>query len=100
MYASHPEDDLRALQIASIRCSLRRTLKMASEFVHLVEIYGRGSVRLMRILKKQALAPSRAEIRIRETIRLEIIELNKEWRPSRILCGIGSVGSSGTQPGS
>ena len=28
---------------------------MASEFVHLVEIYGRGSVRLMRILKKQAL---------------------------------------------
>ena len=55
MYANHPEDDLRALQIASIRCSLRRTLKMASEFVHLVEIYGRGSVRLMRILKKQAL---------------------------------------------
>lgn len=85
LYASEPELDLRARQIASIRCSLRRVLKMTSgakqvsEYLHLVDIYGRGVSRLVRMLKVEGTVHSRAKRRIREAIRLAVLDVNKEW---------------------
>lgn len=98
VFGAKPELDRRAEQIASMRCSLRRTLKLAagaegiSDYLRLLVIYGRGCVRLKRILIKEAEAPSRAEEYIRQELREAIEELRQEWRPRN--------GSSGMQPGS
>ena len=52
------------------------------EYLRLVEIYGRGCMRLMRMLKKGALAPSRVERRVREAMSIAIKEVLQERRPN------------------
>jgi hypothetical protein len=75
------------VQIASVRFSLRNTLELAlgaqevNEYLRWVEIYGKGSMRLMRMLKKEALAPSQAEERVREAMHLAIQDVLQGWRP-------------------
>jgi hypothetical protein len=82
-----PEQTPRMLQIASVRFSLRNTLELAlgaqevNEYLRWVEIYGKGSMRLMRMLKKEALAPSQAEERVREAMHLAIQDVLQGWRP-------------------
>jgi hypothetical protein len=82
-----PEQTPRMVQIASVRFSLRNTLELAlgaqevNEYLRWVEIYGKGSMRLMRMLKKEAIAPSLAEERIREAMQLAIQDVLQGWRP-------------------
>jgi hypothetical protein len=84
VFGAKPELDRRAKQIASVRCSLRRTLKLAegaegiSDYLRLLVLYGRGCGRLKRILIKEAQAPSRAEEYILQMIRRVKEELQEE----------------------
>ena len=89
VYGSKTELTAREREIASTRASLRRVLKLArtadqvSDYMHLVEIYGRGCGRLKRTLKKEAGAASRAERYVMETIRLVHADESKEWERIR-----------------
>lgn len=84
---SGPDQNPQERQIAVVRCSLRRTLALAfatrelGEHLHLVKIYSRGCTRLMHMLKKEALGPSRAEQRVREAMKLAILSILNERRP-------------------
>ena len=81
-----PDLTPQAHQIAAVRCSLRRTLALAltsqelGEYLRLVEIYGRGCVRLMCMLKKETLAPSRVEQLVREAMKVAILSILNERR--------------------
>lgn len=85
-----PDRNPQERQIATVRCSLRRMLVMAlaaqelNEHLRLVEVYARGCIRLMRMLKKEALAPSRAEQRLREAMKVAVRSILNERRPDDI----------------
>jgi hypothetical protein len=61
-------------EIAAVRYSLRRVLALAlesegtAEYVHLVEIYGNGCLRLVRLLKKEGGEQDRLESYVRELV--------------------------------
>jgi len=51
------------------------------DYVRLVEIYGSGCVRLVRMLKKEGRDHSRLERYLQEAIDQAIREITKEWAP-------------------
>ncbi len=72
-------------EIAAVRYMLRNVLGLAlqtqetAETIRLVEIYGSGCARLVRMLKKEGSDQSRLERYIREAFDEAIRELNQEW---------------------
>jgi hypothetical protein len=85
LYGGEPELDRRAVQIASVRCSLRRTLDLASRteevsvYLRLVEIYASGFNRLVRMLKSEGSDHIRAHRRLKEAIERGILDVNREY---------------------
>ncbi len=72
-------------EIAAVRYMLRNVLGLAlqtqetAETIRLVEIYGSGCARLVRMLKKEGSDQGRLERYIREAFDEAIRELNQEW---------------------
>jgi hypothetical protein len=72
-------------EIAAVRYSLRRVLSLAveteglSEYVHLVEIYGKGCSRLVRLLKREGRDQDRLADNMRETLHATIMDLMREY---------------------
>jgi hypothetical protein len=85
VYAGEPELDSREVQIASVRCSLRRTFDLASRteqvsvYLRLVEIYVSGFYRLVRMLKSEGSDHNRAHRRLKEAIERGILDVNREY---------------------
>jgi hypothetical protein len=75
-----------AEEIASVRYILRNVLELAlqtqevPEYVRLVEIYGSGCVRLVRMLKKEGSAHSQLERYLEEAIEQARREVLQEWK--------------------
>ena len=75
-------------EIAAVRYSLRRVLALAlesedtAEYVHLVEIYGNGCLRLVRLLKREGRELDRLESYVRELVDAARKEIPKlfGWR--------------------
>ena len=75
-------------EIAAVRYSLRRVLAFAveidglAEYVYLVEIYGNGCSRLVRLLKREGRDQDRLADNMRETLHATIMDLMREygWR--------------------
>jgi len=74
-------------EIAAVRYSLRRVLAFAlesaaaAEYVHLVEIYGKGCLRLVRLLKREGREQDRLAVFLREGIYAAMNNFAKEWWP-------------------
>ena len=72
-------------EIAAVRYSLRSVLALAletrpvPEYVHLVEIYGCGCVRLVRMLKKEPRDQERLHRYLMEMIHAAHQEVLREW---------------------
>ena len=78
-----------AEEIATARCMLRNVLELARKtqetavYIRLVEIYGNGCVRLVRMLKKEGSDHGRLERYLKEGIDQAISEVNQEWELRR-----------------
>jgi len=72
-------------EIAAVRYSLRNVLELAleasgvPEYVRMVEIYGSGCARLVRMLKKERRDQGRLERYLREVIEAAHQEVLREW---------------------
>jgi hypothetical protein len=72
-------------EIATVRYMLRNVLGLALQtqetpgYIRLVEIYGSGCARLVRMLKKEGSDQDRLERYLREAIDDAVREVNQEW---------------------
>jgi hypothetical protein len=72
-------------EIATVRYMLRNVLGLALQtqetpvYIRLVEIYGSGCARLVRMLKKEGSDQGRLERYLREAFDEAIREVNREW---------------------
>ena len=84
--ADDPQDTARKQQVAVVRGMLRRAHRLAletqevAEFLRLVEIYGRGCMRLLRMLKSGESVRERADRRVREAMSIASREVLQERR--------------------
>lgn len=72
-------------EIAAIRYVLRNTFRLAieaqgvQEQAHLVDVYGRGCMRLVHLLKLEGTNVGRIEAQLNETVEQVLKELLQEW---------------------
>ncbi|HJW89891.1 MAG TPA: hypothetical protein VJ436_04540 [Anaerolineales bacterium] len=76
-----------ALEVAGLRVVLSRMLELAlqaaraGQLIHLADLYGQQSIRLMRLLVRIMDAPDRLEAYLQQQIDRAIREVGEEWNP-------------------